>query len=226
LTSAHLLDALPQVDSLQQGRVVQSPPYLIKQVAVFPLLPQLAQDMTDEVDVLRIQQEPSAPDRGKAGGERRNLGRMPVECSPLVAGQLAAADKLAEDHGATLDGITVDDAHTAHGLGSLLLVRFEQAAADAGYRDVNLGSGGGYVEHFYVKNGYQQVEYMVVIPGGERSRLDLDGLTVLRERHWEPDDLVLNIAAPEGYSPEVKAAYAKRLRASEVCCIFCKPIAS
>jgi GNAT superfamily N-acetyltransferase len=191
---------------------------------------------------------------------------MPADCSPLGAGQLAAADKLAEeflgqtgrealaadfaaypglvialivdgvvegaafghpdgDHGATLDGITVDDAHTAHGLGSLLLARFERAAADEGYRDVNLGSGGGYVEHFYVKNGYQQVEYMVVIPGGDRYRLDLDGLKVLRERHWEPDHLVLNIAAPEGYSPAVKAAYEQRLQASEVCCIFCKPIA-
>ena len=59
-----------------------------------------------------------------------------------------------------------------------------------------------------------------------RHRLDLDGLKVLRERHWEPDDLVLNIAAPEGYSPAVKAAYEQRLQASEVCCIFCKPIAS
>jgi GNAT superfamily N-acetyltransferase len=129
------------------------------------------------------------------------------------------------EDGATLEGITVDDAHTAHGLGSLLLARFEQAAADAGYRDVNLGSGGGYVEHFYLKNGYQQAEYMVIIPGGDRQCLDRGGLDVLRERHWEPDDLVLNIAAPEGYSPAVKAALEQRLHASEVCCIFCKPIA-
>jgi GNAT superfamily N-acetyltransferase len=126
--------------------------------------------------------------------------------------------------GATLEGITVDDAHTAQGFGSLLLARFEQAAADAGYRDVSLGSGGGYVEHFYLKNGYRQVEYMIVIPGGERQDLDLAGLTVLRERLREPDGLVLNIAAPEGYSPVVKAALEQRLHASEVCCIFSKPI--
>jgi len=126
--------------------------------------------------------------------------------------------------GATLEGITVDDAHTAQGFGSLLLARFEQAAADAGYRDVSLGSGGGYVEHFYLKNGYRQVEYMIVIPGGERQDLDLAGLTVLREWLREPDGLVLNIAAPEGYSPVVKAALEQRLHASEVCCIFSKPI--
>ncbi len=128
------------------------------------------------------------------------------------------------EDGATLEGIAVDDAYTAHGLGSLLLAWFEQAAADAGYRDVNLGSGGGYAEHFYLKNGYQQAEYMIIIPGGDRRCLDLGGLAVLRKRHWKPDDLVLNIAAPEGYSPAVKAALGQRLHASEVCCIFWKPI--
>jgi GNAT superfamily N-acetyltransferase len=126
--------------------------------------------------------------------------------------------------GATLEGITVDDACTARGLGSRLLARFEQAAADAGYRDVGLGSGGGYVEHFYLKNGYHQTEYMIVIPYGQRESLDLTGLTVLRERHWEPSELVLNIAAPEGYSPAVKAAVGQRLGAREVCCIFGKPV--
>ncbi len=128
--------------------------------------------------------------------------------------------------GAILEGITVDDAHTAHGLGSLLLVRFEQAAADAGCCDVSLGSGGGYVEHFYLKNGYRQTEYLIAIPDGDRQPLDLDGLEVLRERHWEPNYRVLNIAAPDGYSPPVKAALAQRLRmqASDVSCIFYKPV--
>ena len=36
---------------------------------------------------------------------------------------------------------------------------------------------------------------------------------------------MLNIAAPKGYSPAVKAALEERLDASEVCCIFWKPIA-
>jgi GNAT superfamily N-acetyltransferase len=134
----------------------------------------------------------------------------------------------AADGGAILEGITVDDAHTAHGLGSLLLARFEQAAGDAGCCDVSLGSGDGYVEHFYLKNGYTQTEYLIAIPGGDRQLLDLDGLVVLRERHWEPNYLVLNIAAPEGYSPPVKAALARRLRmrASDVSCIFYKPVTS
>lgn len=56
--SAHLLDALLQVGSLQQDGVIQASPYLIKQVAIFAVIPQFAQDMTHEVDALRIQQEP------------------------------------------------------------------------------------------------------------------------------------------------------------------------
>jgi beta-phosphoglucomutase-like phosphatase (HAD superfamily)/GNAT superfamily N-acetyltransferase len=126
--------------------------------------------------------------------------------------------------GATLEGITVDDAHTSHGLGSLLLARFEQAAANAGFRTVSVGSADGYVEHFYLKNGYRQTEYMVVIPDGERELLDLDGLDVVRERRAGPGLLVLNIAAAEGYSPARKAALAARLHASHVSCIFHKPI--
>lgn len=34
----------------------------------------------------------------------------------------------------------------------------------------------------------------------------------------------LNIAAPEGYSPALKAALGQRLGASEVCCIFGKAV--
>jgi GNAT superfamily N-acetyltransferase len=126
--------------------------------------------------------------------------------------------------GATLDGITVDDAYSARGLGSQLLASFERAAATSGYRNVNLGSGGGYVEHFYLKNGYRQTEYLVVIPDGNRRVLDLDGLDVLRERHEQPNVLMLNIAAPEGYSQARKAELGERLRAIEVSCIFHKPI--
>jgi GNAT superfamily N-acetyltransferase len=128
------------------------------------------------------------------------------------------------DGGVALEGITVDNAHTARGLGSQLLARFERAAADAGYRSVGLGSGPGYVEHFYLKNGYHQTEYMIIIPYGQRKSLNLGGLTVLRERHGEPSELVLNVATPQGYDPAVQAELMRRLGAREVCCIFSKPI--
>ena len=129
--------------------------------------------------------------------------------------------------GVTLEAIAVDHAYSGHGLGSALLARFEQAAAEGGYDNVSLGPAPGYVEHFYRKNGYEQIEYMVVIPDGDRRNLDLDGLEILRERHWQHDDhddLVLNIAAPEGYSPAVKAALAARLQDPVISCIFRKPI--
>jgi hypothetical protein len=65
---------------------------------------------------------------------------------------------------------------------------------------------------------------MVVIPDGDRQLLDLDGLAVLRERHQESNVLVLNIAAPEGYLPARKGELGARLHASEVCCVFSKPV--
>ncbi len=42
-----------------------------------------------------------------------------------------AFGRLDGEGGAMFEGIRVDDAHTAHGLGSVLLARFEQAAANA-----------------------------------------------------------------------------------------------
>jgi GNAT superfamily N-acetyltransferase len=53
--------------------------------------------------------------------------------------------------GVTLEAIAVDHAYSGRGLGSALLARFEQAVAEGGYGNVNLGSAPGYVEHFYLK---------------------------------------------------------------------------
>lgn len=81
-----------------------------------------------------------------------------------------------------LVGIAVDDSHTRQGVGSRLLDAFEAAAADLGYDRVSLGSAGGYVDEFYVSNGYQPESILVRtsrsdLPENHRERFD-----VLRER--------------------------------------------
>ena len=53
-----------------------------------------------------------------------------------------------------LSGIAVVEAHWRQGYGSRLLRFFERQAAKAGYASVSLGSARGYVERFYLKNGY------------------------------------------------------------------------
>lgn len=60
-----------------------------------------------------------------------------------------------------LSGIAVDFRLTRKGLGSGLLAEFEKIAAHYGFRKVSLGSAGGYVENFYLKNGYQPICYKI-----------------------------------------------------------------
>ena len=54
-----------------------------------------------------------------------------------------------------LDGIAVTYEYWRRGIGSRLLEAFEKAAAGYGYDKLSVGSAGGFVEKFYLKNGYQ-----------------------------------------------------------------------
>lgn len=100
-----------------------------------------------------------------------------------------------------LVGIAVDDDYTRNGVGSRLLEAFESAAAAAGFDRVTLGSAGGYVDEFYLANGYEPESVLVRlhpedVPGDVH---DL-GFEILRER---TDDGVRKFyVAPGGYDPE------------------------
>lgn len=62
---------------------------------------------------------------------------------------------------AHLNGIGVRKSHTCRGIGSALLDRFEAEAAAAGFPCVSLGSAGGYVDEFYLANGYEAESVLV-----------------------------------------------------------------
>lgn len=100
-----------------------------------------------------------------------------------------------------LAGIGVREPHTRRGIGSRLLTAFEDAAADLGFDRVSLGSAGGYVDDFYLANGYEPESILVRlhpedVPDDVR---DL-GFDVLRER---TDDSVRKFyVAPNGHDPE------------------------
>lgn len=53
-----------------------------------------------------------------------------------------------------LAGIAVAPAHRRRGIGTALLSAFEDRAAALGFQQIGLGSAGGYVDKFYVENGY------------------------------------------------------------------------
>jgi ribosomal protein S18 acetylase RimI-like enzyme len=105
------------------------------------------------------------------------------------------------DASAELAGIGVQASHTRRGIGSMLLAAFEDAAADAGYGCVTLGSAGGYVDDFYLENGYEPESILVRKDPDERldEYRDLD-YAILREReHAGARKLYV---APGGYDPE------------------------
>lgn len=69
------------------------------------------------------------------------------------------AEEDPSDTSFTLQGICIKWDEAAKGLGSELLRAFEEAAEKLGYRTAGVGSAPGYVEHFYMKNGYTPVCY-------------------------------------------------------------------
>ena len=69
------------------------------------------------------------------------------------------------EHGTIcLQGIAVAEEFAGKGFGSHLLHFFESQVRRRGGHTVTLGSAGGYVDHFYMKNGYQPVAFMICIP--------------------------------------------------------------
>lgn len=69
------------------------------------------------------------------------------------------------DHGTiTLLGIAVVGEFAGKGYGSRLLHFFEGQVEQMGGHTVTVGSAGGYVDHFYTKNGYKPVSFMICLP--------------------------------------------------------------
>ena len=63
-----------------------------------------------------------------------------------------------------LQGIAVLGKFAGKGYGSRLLRFFEGQVERMGGHTVTLGSAGGFVDHFYIKNGYGPVSYMICLP--------------------------------------------------------------
>ena len=65
----------------------------------------------------------------------------------------------------SLDGIAMEWDYKAQGKGSKLLQFWEKCVYDLGFNRVDVGSAGGYVEHFYLKNGYKPLELKILVEG-------------------------------------------------------------
>ena len=72
-----------------------------------------------------------------------------------------AVGKASTETDVVMELVAIVDEHSGRGYGSQLLVCFENQVAQAGYRRISLGSAGGYVEHFYLKNGYRPKSFTI-----------------------------------------------------------------
>ena len=97
-------------------------------------------------------------------GERRANPELTVGC--FLPGQLIGLCYGLPDppDGVILDGIAMLDRYAGRGFGSRLLQYFDRQIERAGYTVCSLGSAGGYVEHFYTKNGYRPGKFAFWVP--------------------------------------------------------------
>jgi len=63
----------------------------------------------------------------------------------------------------TLDGIAIVEPYNAIGRGGKLLAFFEKCVYNLGFFSIDVGSAGGYVERFYLKNGYKAMELKILV---------------------------------------------------------------
>lgn len=73
------------------------------------------------------------------------------------------SEQVDDDDSFTLDGIALIEPYNKCGRGSLLLKFFVDSAGKLGYGRVSVGSAGGYVERYYLKNGFRPIEFKVMI---------------------------------------------------------------
>lgn len=92
----------------------------------------------------------------------------------IAYGRPADATKAyCEEGSATLHGIAIVEEFVGKGYGSQLLRFFDRQVERAGYEAVGVGSAGGYVDHFYMKNGYDLVAFMIRLPSDSPCPPDL-----------------------------------------------------
>ena len=85
--------------------------------------------------------------------------------------------------GIHLKGIGVRESHRREGIGSALLDRSEAAARERDADRISLGSAGGYVDEFYVANGYQPESVLLRFESGSMpSRYRSLDYDIARER--------------------------------------------
>ena len=123
----------------------------------------------------------------------------------------------------SLQGIAVRNEFAAKGLGSKLLAFWEEQVAKRSERSVSVGSAPGYVEHFYQKNGYKPIEYLLYGSALTLAEsLTAKGYEVLRTR-IDGNSVLVNIKTTQ-YDPDFRDSLQQEFGLDEVIYIFKKEL--
>jgi len=72
----------------------------------------------------------------------------------------------------SLVGIAITYPYNKQGRGSKLLKYFEDIVKIKGYKNITVGSADGYVEHFYIKNGYILLSLKILTDNDEWKKIE------------------------------------------------------
>jgi GNAT superfamily N-acetyltransferase len=87
-------------------------------------------------------------------------------CGKLIGCAYGFASPWGVEAAFSLDGICIVHPYNGAGRGGKLLAFWEKRVYEMGFRSVDLGCAGGYVERFYLKNGYTPIELKILVKGG------------------------------------------------------------
>lgn len=120
-----------------------------------------------------------------------------------------------------LNSIAVKTKYQRHGWGSKILHFFENEAKKLGERKVSVGSAGGYVERFFLKNGFYPHSFFVRI---RRNKVPKNykekGFTIIGERGNKYVKILFIEIKNKEYNPKNKDFIKEEYNAYEVGCIF------
>ena len=95
-----------------------------------------------------------------------------------------------ENHLIIIHGIAVEPAYSGKGLGGKLLKEIEIAAKKLGGKTLSVGSAAGYVEKFYIKNGFKPIHFIAIIP--KEQPINKQEFNIINKRE-QGNDLELTI---------------------------------
>jgi GNAT superfamily N-acetyltransferase len=103
----------------------------------------------------------------------------------------------------SISGIAVRHDLWRQHLGTRLLRRFEREARGHGISRISVGSAGGYVERFYLSNGYRPAELYIYLKGDRVPSGAESGFQVVRTKRRSSGGLQVNVRV-RSYDPSIK----------------------